>query len=332
MSKFSDAATTSHTLSLAAMEEASRIGQRTADIEHLLLALVLSEQSAGQVLRSMGITLESARAAVNEQHSAQLASLGVNSGLPPQGRIVFHETGGYEWSDRALAVIKRASGGGRRGTAADVLGELMTEPSGMIDQILRRLNTAPDQVIALIDEAQHFTAFKPRHSIRPDQRSGSIEAFIPAAVEQVWDLLYSPSRIPQWEPTINEIAGNDPLGRIHIGERWSARTRTQRPDGKQLRIKPEFQTQDVELVACRDATLIEWQFTFPESARANIKRIRIELEPAAGGTQLHIHLRWERNANRVVHPWIELLLRPLVRFGIWMHLSQLSGGIGRVFR
>lgn len=49
MSKFTDAATTSHTLSVAAMEEASRFGQRSTDIDHMFLALVVSEQVAGQV-------------------------------------------------------------------------------------------------------------------------------------------------------------------------------------------------------------------------------------------------------------------------------------------
>lgn len=38
MSKFTDAAVTSHTLSVTAMEEASRLGQRTADIDHMFLA------------------------------------------------------------------------------------------------------------------------------------------------------------------------------------------------------------------------------------------------------------------------------------------------------
>ena len=41
MSKFVRAAQTSQSLSLAAMEEASRAGLRVADLEHLVLALVI---------------------------------------------------------------------------------------------------------------------------------------------------------------------------------------------------------------------------------------------------------------------------------------------------
>jgi len=80
MSKFVRAAQTSQSLSLAAMEEASRAGLRVADLEHLFLALVISDQPAGGSLRSMGIDLDGARRAVEEAHAAQLASLGVLPG------------------------------------------------------------------------------------------------------------------------------------------------------------------------------------------------------------------------------------------------------------
>lgn len=328
MSRFTDAASTSHTLSVAAMEEASRFGQRSADIDHMLLALVVSEQVAGQVLRSEGITLEAARGAVSEQHSAQLASLGISAGLPPQGRIVFHETGGYEWSDRALEVFKRASDGKKRGDAAAVLRELVAEPSGMIDQILLRLGSAPDLVVARLDEVQRYPVLTPKQAIQPGRRSGSCEAFVPAPVEQVWELLANPSRMPEWDPIIGEVT----LDETQMGDRWTVRARTQRSDGKPIRIKPEFQTQDVQLVSCIDETMIEWRFTFPDSALADAKQIRIELEPAAGGTQLRISLKWERNSSRPSYPIRGLLIRPLVRFGIWMQLSQLSGSLSRAFR
>ncbi|MGO2482523.1 SRPBCC family protein [Glutamicibacter ardleyensis] len=332
MSKFIDAAATSHTLSVVAMEEASRFGQRSTDIDHMLLALVVSEQVAGQVLRSAGITLEAARDAVAGQHSAQLASLGISTGLPSQGRIVFHETGGYVWSDRALEVLKRASDGEKRGDAAAVLRELVAEPSGMIDQILQRLGFAPDLVIARLDEVQRYPALTPKRTIQSGRRSGAVGAFVPAGLEQVWDLLANPSRMSEWEPTIGEVALNKTQKEAQIGDQWTAHSRTRRSDGKLIRIKPEFQTQNVELVACSDETLIEWQFTYPDSTQADAKRVRIELEPAAGGTQLSISLKWDRNSNRPAHPIRGLLISPLVRFGIWMQLSQLSGGISRAFR
>jgi hypothetical protein len=78
-------AATAQALSLTAMEEASRRGQREADIDDLFLALVVSEQIAGQVLRWTGITLDAALEAVAAQHAAQLESIGITADLPDPG-------------------------------------------------------------------------------------------------------------------------------------------------------------------------------------------------------------------------------------------------------
>ncbi|PPF56571.1 hypothetical protein C5C55_08665 [Rathayibacter sp. AY1C2] len=94
MSKLARVAQTTQALSLAAMEEASRAGLRIADLEHLFLALVINDQPAGEALRGMGVDLDDARRAVEEQHAAQLASLGIRASFPDTGRIVFHETAG----------------------------------------------------------------------------------------------------------------------------------------------------------------------------------------------------------------------------------------------
>ncbi|MHA7277235.1 Clp protease N-terminal domain-containing protein [Arthrobacter sp. Hz1] len=75
MTSFISAAASVQTLSLAAMEEASRRGLRNADLEHLFLALVINDQAAGRALRKAGITLDGARSAVDAMHSDQLRSV-----------------------------------------------------------------------------------------------------------------------------------------------------------------------------------------------------------------------------------------------------------------
>ena len=332
MSKFTQAASTSHSLSLTAMEEASRFGQRSADIEHMLLALVVSEQVAGQVLRSTGITLEAAREAVSNQHSVQLDILGISARHPSQDRIVFHETGGYEWTDRALKILKSASEGQKRGDATQVLRELVAEPSGMIEQILRRLGTTPDLIIARLDEVQQYQADTPKSTIHPSSRSGCNAAFVPAPIWKVWELLSDPLRMPEWEPIVGEVTLEEAQKEMQIGDRWATSARTRRSDGKPFRIKPAFQSQNIELVAFAKEALIEWKFAYPDSAQAGTKRVRIELEPAAGGTQLQIFLQWDRNPNHVARSIRGFFIRPLVHFGLWMQLSQLSDGISRAFR
>ena len=330
MSTFTEAARTSHTLSLTAMEEASRVGQRTADIDHLLIALVLTEQIPGQVLRSFSMTLDSVRQAVAEQHRDQLAALGIQTAGPEPSKIVFHETDGYAWSDRALGILTRASETGKRGNAAAVLRELVGEPSGMIEAILARCDTTPAAVTARLDEAERTFPHTPRRTVRGDALSGSSEAFVPASLEQVWALLANPSRMPEWEPSLEHVG--DAPATMNVGEIRTATARTARADGKAIRVKPAFITQHVELLAREEPRLIEWRFTFPEAPLSNARCIRVELEPAAGGTHLRLALAWERNPNRARRPILGGLMRPLYRFVLWLQLSQLGGGIARAFR
>lgn len=334
MSKFTTSLATSHKLSLAAMEEASRVGQRTADIDHLFLALVMNEDVAGQVLRSLGITLDSARDALATQHVEQLASLGIKTPTPDPGKIVFHETGGYDMSERALDVIKRSAEGDRSGDAAAVLRELLAEPSGLIDAMLARLGTAPGTVTARLDEAERYPTHSARPTVEASKLSGTSDAFVPASESQVWELLTDPARMPEWEPSVGRV--DPPTEPLRLGMKWGAYARTERPDGKPVMVKPEFAAQRIELIGIDEGRCIEWRFTYPDAPNSNAKLLRIELEPAAGGTQLRLSLAWELNPNRVQRPVLRFLLRPLIRpwtrYMIWMQLSQLGSGVSRALR
>lgn len=334
MSKLTTSLATSHKLSLAAMEEASRVGQRTADIDHLFLALVMNEDVAGQALRSLGITLDSARDAVMTQHAEQLASLGIKTPTPDPGKIVFHETGGYDWSERALDIIKRSTEGERRGDAAAVLHELLAEPSGLIDAMLTRLGTTPETVANRLHEAERYFTHAARPAGASGRLSGTSDAFVPAPESTVWELLTDPARTHEWEPSIGGV--DAPAEPLRLGMSWEAHTRTERPDGKRVTTKPEFAVQRIELIGMDEGRCIEWRFTYPDAPNSNAKLLRIELEPAAGGTQLRLSLAWELNPDRVQRPVLRLLLRPLMqpwtRYMIWMQLSQLGSGISRALR
>lgn len=334
MSKLTTTAATAHTLSLTAMEEASRLGQRTADIDHLFLALVVSEQRAGQVLRSLGITLDSAREAVVTQHAEQLASLGIETQAPAPGRIVFHETGGYEWGDRALGVIKRAGEGVRSGDATAVLRALVAESSGLIESVLTRLGITSEAVVARLDEVERYPEHASGRATERGRLSGIAEAFAPASGEQVWELLTSPARMPEWEPSIGSVDASDDA--LRVGAAWGVRSRSERPDGKPVRIKPEFVAQRIELIGLDEGRCIEWRFSYPYAPNSNARLLRIELEPAAGGTQLRLSLAWELHPRRMRRSILRSLLRPLMRpwtrFMIWMQLTQLGSGISRAVR
>ena len=332
MSKIAQTATTLHGLSLVAMEEASRVGQRTVDLEHLFLSLVLTEQIAGKVLRTSGITLESARKAIAVQHSEGLASLGVKSENLREHRIVFHETGGYEWSNPALAVLKASSSAGRKGDASAVLRQLLGEPSGFIEALLKSLGTSSRELLLRLDEVDHSPVVKRIQTLKVKAHSGSTVLYVPAPVEQVWKMLADPGNLQRWEPGIGEDPTGELQGRMLRGEERAARARTRRLDGKAIRVKPEFRDLNIKLVQSVEYSTVEWRIAFPESTRAKTRTIRLELEHAAGGTQVHISLDWGRYPKTGARAVPALLVSPLAHFGTWIYLSQLGSGISRVFR
>lgn len=326
MNKLVRAAKTSQSLSLAAMEEASRLGLREADIEHLFLALVIDDQSAGRALRSMGIDLDAARRAVEEQHDAQLASLGIEASFPAAGRIVFHETDGYEWSPRARDLIANASGKGKDGDAAAVLRELVAEPSGLIAEILERLATTPDALLAHLDSLTEETT--PTAARVKGRTSGSTETFVAAPIDEVWKLLAVPARIPEWEPSIGSIdhTGQDAMP----GAVWQGLAPTSHPDGKPVKIKPQFRRRSVELLTAQPPERITWSFGYPDASRSNSVRTEFTLVNTTGGTQVQITKSWSRRQG-----WrglVALPLRPIQKFLVWITLFQTGSAISRAFR
>lgn len=330
MSNFTHAAATAHTLSVAAMEEASRMGERAAGIEHLFLALVLDNGDAGAALRSLGITLDGAREAVVAQHASQLAGLGISSEAPGPERIVFHETDGYEWTDRAQDVFKAASSGRKWGSSDQVLRELIAEPSGFIELLLVRQGTDAEAVLARLDQLRGTS--ERRQTLTGERLTGTSTAFVPGGVSEVWRLLSHPERMPEWEPNVGRV--EEFPAEARAGAEWIAHSRLVRDDGKPLKVRHDRRWARVEVVDLVPETLIEWQFTWPESPKSNSMRVRVELEPAAGGTQLGLTVQWARRPDAKPAPlrFMRGLVRPLMRYAMWLQLTQLGSSIGRVFR
>ncbi|MFF1539843.1 SRPBCC family protein [Microbacterium sp. NPDC058269] len=326
MSRFIQAASTMHTLSLASMEEASRFGVRDTDIDHLLLALTFDPDTGGQILRGMGVSLDAARAAVAAQHSAQLGLVGIAADADTSpGRIVFHETSGYEWTARALAVWDAASSGGRRGDSAAVLRALLDEPSGLIAEILTRLDVDREALIIRVDEMQRLALARESTTGR-NELSGTRSIFVPAPIDEVWALLSSAGRIPEWDPAMGTIDATAATGP------WEAEATTSAPDGRLITVKDGFRRMRVELMESERPTHVRWRFSYPDAARSNARQITFDLEHAAGGMQLRATLTWEftlrRRSRRVLRP----LFRPLLRFLVYIQLTQIASSVTRAFR
>ncbi|WP_149084033.1 MULTISPECIES: SRPBCC family protein [Microbacterium] len=324
MSRFTQAAATMHTLSLAAMEEVSRLGMHDADIDHLLLALTLDADTGGQVLRRAGVHLEAARTAVEAQHAAQLQTVGVDALSVGPGRIVFHETEGYDWTDRALAVLRAASSGERRGDSAAVLRALLAEPSGLVAAILDRLAVTADELARQLDDVAAAAAVQPPKGA--SGISGSRSMFVPAAVKDVWALLSVAERLPEWEQSVGAVAPAPGSGG------WEAFAPTTAPDGRPLRHKPVLRRQRVLCVEREESALVTWRFEYPDAPRSNPRLLTLALEPAAGGTQLRAKLTWETGRRGPLRRALRRLLLPLLRGLVFVQLVQIDSGISRVFR
>ncbi len=329
MNKLVRAAQTSQSLSLAAMEEASRLGLREADIDHLFLALVINDQSAGRALRELGIDIDSARLAVEEQRDAQLTALGIEATFPEAGRIVFHETDGYEWTPRAWGLIAKSSSRGKPGDAAAVLRELVAEPSGLITDILGRLGTTSDVIIEHLDRADSPSVKPTPAAANVEGRAaGSAETFVSAPLNEVWAFLTDPARIPEWEPSIGIV---DQTGQETTpGTVWEAIAPATRPDGKPVKIKPQFRRRSVELIAIHPPDRIAWSFGYPDVARSNSVLTEFALAHATGGTQVRISISWSRRRGwRGLVAWP---LRPMQKFLVWITLFQIGSAVSRTFR
>ncbi|MFF8818419.1 Clp protease N-terminal domain-containing protein [Leucobacter sp. NPDC015123] len=243
MGKLSAAAATMHTLSMTAMEEASRLGARDTDIDHLFVALVASEQAAGQVLRALGVTLHGARQAIADQHAEDLGAIGIDMAPPQPGPIVFNETGGYEWTSRAGKVLNSVSEKNSDGSATAVLRALIDEPSGFISGVLMRLGVDPLEVRERLDAAARIPDFgggadgaetvdwagsgqagspgrtaapgeaplgrspgaRPHGQATPKALARAVTGFVPAPPNAVWELLADPGRMPEWEEMLESV-------------------------------------------------------------------------------------------------------------------------------
>ena len=322
MSRMSQIVATTYSLSIAAGDEASRLDAREIDLEHVLLALVIDEGTAGQALRSLGITLAAARAAVADQHREQLASLGVDADLPEAGRIRSLERGAYDWTKRASNLLTADAGDG----SPAVLRALLAEPSGTVEAILARLGQTPADVADRLDQSQRIPApdEEPHHRLARTRAT-----FVPAPPEDVWSLVSDPERLPEWEMNLAFVA--------QVGDTWEGATRTTAPDGADLKVRPPYRRQSIVRRLAERPHRVAWEMRYPDAPRANSKSIAIDIEPAAGGSQVTVAFAWVRGPGptgvlRLIAPLTRLVAQPFLRPVLWIQVTALTSAISRAFR
>lgn len=324
MSKLADIFWLSQQVTVAASEECARLGHPQIDVEHLLLALLLTESNAGRRLRDLGIGIDQARVAVTRVHQERVASLGVD--VPPAlpGRMDSAAAGGIEWSPRALRLMKSLP------TTSDslpLLKALLDEPSGLTLQIIRTLGVDETAAHAAATK-QHAppTAGAARESAGVKERgwrSVRHDAFAPAPPAQVWALIADPVRRLEWDSLL--VASVQPVGEGVVELMAS----TTAPDGLRVRTRPK-QVRMCQTTVERGHQRIEWETTWPDVTHSPVLRLRIVLEPVAGGTRVRLTSRWRRRPG--LGGFLRIPLLPLVKFGMTQQLVNRAAGISRAVR
>lgn len=304
----------SQRLAITAAEEAQRFGHPAVDVEHVFLALLVSQTDAGRVLRAHGVDLDEARQAVQAEHAARVAALGIRDVPMSTRAIPDGGPGDIEWNERTLTLFSQSGGDG---TGLVLLQALVADPGGFVAAVLERLDTDPARVLSAAQEAQSGnTLDSSTDSIEEGatSRSATYDAFIPAPREQVWALLDNPERRPEWD---NAIVSMEAIG----AGRWTGRSPA-KLSGTRWRVPRRVQIRLITLVAREEHRVLEWETTFPHVRRRTKERTRVVLGDQPGGTQLRLSL-CRPKARR---------LGPIARFLAAGELTRIATGISRVFR
>jgi len=312
MSKMTTALGNAHRLTRYAMEEASRTGRTELGVEHLFLALTLDEADAGQVLRAAGATITTVREAVAAEEAAHLAALGAAGAALSPGPIAVGPSAGWAWSPVAERVLTSPGDG----TSSGILRRLLDEPSGAIEALLRRLDLTVDDLRARLDAAGALppaTTVRRRHPL-----ARSAASFVAAPVHETWALVSDPERLPEWEESVGHVSEAPDGG-------WAGAPRDD------VEAKPAFRHLSISRTMDAEALLVTWTFRYPDAPKANARRIGLRLEPAAGGTTVHIDYSWERtySRRRSAFGWV---MAPLYRVVLAMQVARLMATLGAAVR
>lgn len=281
------------TLSAQAIAEATRLGKQTADIEHLFLALTLTDGNAGQAMRSLGIDIATARAAV----CAIDTSVTEAPAAFPEERSTL--------SDRATQLVQQATSAKTTNFGVLLLTELLTEPSGTISALLTRLETTPEQLQAKLSE------FSPTAEavIAVDNSSVSKVVFLPTSPEVARDKLSNPQCVHYWHGGIESI------------------TPTKNPtiwELSQTHQQPQFVRQLLRRNDCSNPNEISWDLWFPDAKKPARRTISFTLNPCHGGTEAVVQFQWYHTPKR-------LLFASIRRYILKLHIFHITTRLSRAF-
>lgn len=321
----SDSLHTLTTLMRQSYEEAARFGRKDADIEHLLLALTLTDTPAGDVLRSHGATWESTVQALQHLDSEALESLGITA---PTRTLSPNIAAVEGYTKRVNAVFKKA-----KKASPDLLSILITlvnEPSGTIARVLDRLGTSAAEITA----AAQIRLDTVRSTRRGNHRATS-SGVIPTTHTELLAFLRNPINAAIWEPML--------LGRTI--EAGASNDHFTAPSLSKLRKSHDARTFELYRIGDGDES-VAWKITVCGSKKfwPLILQFTVSDDPSAGAATaqstaastdesssvtLHVHVGSEQPSH--ISP-MRRLLAPLAHFTRVLHAHNILVAISNHYR
>lgn len=319
MNAFTTAFRRSQALSVAAKEEYQRCGHPEIDVEHLLLALLIVGGPSARILTSEGITLQTARDAAAQLHADHIASLGILTlTAPPTSTIPDPMIAETRWSQRALDVMGRDDS--RRDDRV-LLEALLDEPSGHVVGILDRLGISEGTIRQAIHQHLESPASIGGQTTDPEWQVVVYTGHIPVEPQAVWKLVSDPERRLEWDQLFSAHA------EVSEGVLTTTSPRV-RPDGKKLKLKPEFERTRHVVSSMIPGEVIEWEQSWPDAGdRGRSRRLRVHIHPDGIGSR--VTLTMSRPAPRGL---AHRLTSPIYRFFVWQELFARAGGMSRALR
>lgn len=209
---------------------------------------------------------------------------------------------------------------------------LLAEPSGFITEVLLRLEVSAEEILAELEpataESKHTTA-----SARPGVLTATGSAYAPASVEEVWPVISTAARMPEWDQTMGEVTALPEAEGI-----WEAQAPETMPGGKPPRIKEKNRRLHIRVLTAREPEAILWEISFPDAPTNNILQRGITLTPEGEGTRVETTIRWIRPDHRLgigaklARLAVGTPLRPVMRHFVRVQAGDFARSISRQFR
>jgi hypothetical protein len=296
-------------LTIAATDEAARAGHGEVDVDHVLLALLVSGGVSTGVLCDAGLDLTAARTALAEVQRADLASLGVTTPVPPPlaGHTYGVGTAALPWSDRARRAVAPMT---EAGPDTRVLAAILSDEHGPACRLLEQAgaDAAYVRAAAALATARALPAAEGPSSAGGSRTWSSAHSRTVAVPRvDLWPVVREPLRRPEWDNTVAQVTIRD----AQSFETLDAVARTLAAPGQPI--------EDPGLVATHVVTdelegrLVEWEVRYP--SRGHTEWLRVELEDDGAGSRLTLRHAFSRPRG---------VLRLFSRFYAWHTRRQLQ--------